>query len=97
MRPSKVAMYSVYAIKSPITGGSYIGQTKDFEGRLAGHNAGNVRSMRKFRPRELHVWQLVMSRKDAMYAEWRMKRPSGLREKWLKADRPRPSILANRS
>ena len=43
------------------------------------------------------AWQRFMSRKEAMYVEWRIKRSKGLRMKWLEANRPGPSILAIRS
>jgi predicted GIY-YIG superfamily endonuclease len=94
MSPSKNAIYFVYGIKSLATGRIYIGQTRDCEGRLREHNAGSVRSTKKHRPWELYAWQQFMSRKEAMYIEWRIKRSKGLREKWLEANNAWPLSLA---
>ena len=88
-------MYTVYAIRSLATGRIYIGQTGEFEDRLREHNAGGVRSTKKDSPWELYAWQRFMSRKEVMYVEWKIKRSKGLREKWLEANKPKLSILAN--
>ena len=87
-------MYTVYAIRSFVTGRIYIGQTMDCEARLREHNAGSVRSTKKDRPWELYAWQQFMSRKEAVYIEWRIKRSKGLREKWLEANNAGPLSLA---
>jgi len=94
MRPYKKDMYTVCAIRSPVTGRIYIGQTGEFEGRLRQHNAGDVRSARKDKPWELHALQQFMTRKEAMFVEWKLKRSKGLRDKWLEANKPGPSSLA---
>jgi putative endonuclease len=90
-------MYTVYAIRSFVTGRIYIGQTNDFEGRLGEHNAGSVNSTKKDGPWELYAWQQVMNRNEAMRVEWRIKRSKGLREKWLKANKAGPSSQATES
>ena len=86
-------MYTVYAIRSFVTGRIYIGQTKDLEGRLREHNAGGVRSTKKDRPWELYAWQRFMRRKEAMYVEWKIKRSKGLREKWIDENKAGPSSV----
>jgi predicted GIY-YIG superfamily endonuclease len=83
-------MYSVYAIRSLVTGRSYIRQTKDFERRLGEPNAGGVRSTRKGRPWTLCAWEGFTTRSEAMYVEWRIKRSKGLRQKWLAVNKSEP-------
>ena len=90
-------MYTVYAIKSLPTGRIYIGQTKDFEGRLRGNNAGDVRSTNKDRPWTLYALEEFVTRREAMYVEWRIKRSKGCRQKWLEVNKTEPSSVVNGS
>jgi predicted GIY-YIG superfamily endonuclease len=75
--------FFIYAIQAA-SGRIYVGQTMDFDKRLALHNAGAVQSTKTDRPWQLFKMQEFDTREQARYFEWCLKRSRGKREKWLK-------------
>ena len=73
--------YVVYILFSPACRRTYVGQSEDFDSRLASHNAGKVRSTKACRP-----WRLIHSEVCEIRSE-AMKR-----EKWYKSRTGRKRI-----
>jgi putative endonuclease len=74
--------FYVYAIQS-ISGRVYIGQTGNLEERLKKHNAGTVKSTKKEGPWTLIKTKEFLTREEARFFEWSLKRSKGSRIKWM--------------
>ena len=74
--------FYVYAIKGT-SNRVYIGQTSDLEARLKQHNAGAVKSTKADRPWSLLKTKKFLTREEARFFEWSLKRSKGRRKKWL--------------
>jgi putative endonuclease len=74
--------FYVYAIKS-ISGRVYIGQTGNLEERLKKHNAGAVKSTKEDRPWAFIKTEEFLTREEARFFEWSIKRSKGKRIKWI--------------
>ena len=70
-------MYTVYVIRSKITGRYYIGHTENFDSRLARHNAGLVHSTRSGRPWDKVRTEDLPSRSQAYRREQEIKKYKG--------------------
>ena len=66
-------MYYVYILYSPIYDRYYIGQTKDFEGRLHRHNSKMEKSTAPFVPWEFVLKLSKPTRSEAMVLEKKLK------------------------
>lgn len=75
--------FVVYAIQSS-SGRIYIGQTQDLSQRLLCHNSGVVRSTCSDLPWSLLKHEVFLTRNEARYFEFSLKRSRGKREKWLR-------------
>jgi len=69
--------YFVYAMKSIKDGRIYIGLSSNVERRLSGHNAGQTKSTKHYRPWKLVFKKCVGNRKLARQEERRLKSGSG--------------------
>ncbi|MCU0454060.1 MAG: GIY-YIG nuclease family protein [Bacteroidetes bacterium] len=67
-------MFWVYVLLSLRYSRSYVGQTEDFEARLAQHQAGRVKSTKQWTPWEVLHLESYLTRSEAMK-----------REKWFKS------------
>ena len=76
-------MFSVYAIKSNISGRIYIGQSNEVKRRIADHNKGIVRSTKKDVPWVLIAVQEVKTRNEARWIEKCLKNSHRKRARWL--------------
>ncbi len=76
-------MFTVYAIKSCVTGRIYIGQTQNIVIRLAMHNSGRVASTRKDRPWQIVKTEYFKTRNESRWFEYQLKQSRGRRLKWL--------------
>ena len=75
-------MYYVYVLKSESDGRLYIGSSADPDVRLSSHNAGRVKSTKRYRPwRRIHLEELL-DRDTAQRRERYLK--SGWGRQWLK-------------
>jgi len=77
-------MFYVYAIQSIATSRVYVGETHDFDTRLAEHNTGRVKSTRQNRPWKLIKLSPCENREAARWLEHQLKASRGKRLKWLK-------------
>ena len=75
--------YIVYAIRST-NGRIYIGQTADVQTRLHQHNLGQVKSTEEHRPWEVVKIEEFMTREEARFFEWQLKKSRGRRLAWLR-------------
>ena len=62
-------MYYVYRIKSKIKDWKYTGYSSNLKKRFKEHNAGKVKSTKKYRPFELIYYECFNNKKDAMIEE----------------------------
>jgi putative endonuclease len=62
-------MFYVYVLKSLADGNLYIGQTADYEKRLALHNEGRIKSTKRRRPLRLIHIEEYETRGDAIKKE----------------------------
>ena len=76
-------MFHVYAIRSHITGRTYIGQTENVMTRIASHNDGQVRSTKKDRPWDLIAIEEFETREAARWREHELKKSYGRRTRWI--------------
>lgn len=74
--------WTAYIIKSELTDRYYRGSCKDFEKRLAEHNAGKTRSTKAYRPWVKQYIEEFSNKTDALKREKYFKTRSGFR--WLK-------------
>ena len=79
-------MFYVYAIQSAVNSRIYVGQTHDFDTRLADHNAGRVKSTLQHRPWKIIKLSPCESREAARWLEHLLKASRGKRLKWLKSE-----------
>ena len=75
--------YYVYAIKSKPNGRIYVGISENPERRLRGHNRGETKSTRAFRPWFVIYQKMVGTRVAARLEEKRLK--SGYGKEFLKS------------
>jgi putative endonuclease len=76
-------LYSVYAIQSTIDNRIYVGLSKDPQKRLQGHNKGETKTTKGFRPWKLIYTKVVGSRIEARDEEKRLK--SGYGKEFLRS------------
>jgi predicted GIY-YIG superfamily endonuclease len=70
-------MYFVYILRSKCNGSTYIGKTRDVEGRLKEHNAGYVTTTKSGRPYETVSYFSFKDRTRADDFEMYLKSGSG--------------------
>ena len=76
-------MFVVYAIECSSSNRVYIGQTQNFENRLALHNNGDVKSTSNNGPWCLIALESFDLRNEARWCETLLKKSRGRRNKWL--------------
>ena len=70
-------MYYVYRIKSKIKDWKYTGYCSDLKKRFREHNAGKVKSTKKYKPFELIYYECFNNKKDAITEESFLKTGKG--------------------
>jgi len=75
-------MFYVYLLKSLTDGKHYIGQTDDIDERLRRHNDGYVAATRGRRPLVLLGHESFLSRDEARYREFSLKKSATERKKF---------------
>ncbi len=86
-------MYYVYLLESQKDFSHYIGQTEDVQERLARHNAGLVLSTRNRLPWQLMGYEEHVTREDARFREYTLKRNFSEKKKFLEKFRiVRPKV-----
>ncbi len=73
MREQHYCMYSVYILRSKLTGIHYTGYTSDIEERMKYHNSGKTASLRKHRPLEIIRVEAYNSLQEARNRERQIK------------------------
>ena len=71
--------YYVYVLQSDMTGGLYIGYTRDLRQRLQKHNRGLIFSTKSQKPWELIHYEAYRNGKDARRRERYLKSSQGSR------------------
>ncbi len=69
-----IPMFSVYILKSQITGKYYCGQTSDLKDRMLRHNSGRNKYTRHGAPWNLIYYQEFSSRSEAVQLERQIKK-----------------------
>jgi putative endonuclease len=69
--------YFTYILKSKITRKYYVGSTENLDERLRRHNAGHVKSTKKYRPYEIVYYEEYNSKNDAYRREMEIKSYKG--------------------
>ncbi len=72
----------VYILKSKLGNRHYIGSTSDIEKRIKMHNAGRVRSSKRYRPYDIIYFEIFATRSEAVNREYYFKTIEGY--KYLK-------------
>jgi putative endonuclease len=70
-------MFYVYILQSECGTHFYVGMTKDFEARLAAHNAGQVKHTQKFKPWRIRTYVAFDDQNRAVEFERYLKSGSG--------------------
>ena len=70
-------MYYVYIIKNKSKNWKYAGYCSDLKRRFTEHNAGKVKSTKKYKPFELIYYECFNNKKDAMIEEAFLKTGKG--------------------
>jgi putative endonuclease len=70
-------MYYVYILKSIIFNHHYIGYTNNLDKRLTEHNAGKVKSTKKYLPWEIIYTEVFNSKPEAYKRELKIKSYKG--------------------